>query len=189
METITRYKTPSRRHTVATMEIVYLSSTDSPAGPLHVAVTVSGEVAGITFGATSTLEELATVLARSMRPVRDDTACRALADQIAEYTRRERTTFDLPLRFAGSEWEMRVWNALLTIPYGETRSYGQIAAQLGEPTMARAVGWANHVNPIPLLIPCHRVIGAQGNLTGFGGGIEAKIRLLAHEGAMLPGFA
>ena len=189
MDTLTRYTTRPHRPTVAAMETVYLSTTDSPAGPLHLAVTAMGEVAGISFGATSTLEELATVLARSMRPVRDDAACRPLAEQIDEYARHQRREFDLPLRYTGSEWELRVWNALRMIPYGETRSYGQIATQLGKPSMARAVGWANHVNPIPLLIPCHRVIGAHGNLTGFGGGIDAKIRLLAHEGAMLPGFA
>ena len=83
---------------------------------------------------------------------------------------------------SGTAFELRVWAALRTIPYGETRSYGAIAAAIGSPRAARAVGMANHRNPLPILIPCHRVIGADGSLTGYAGGLETKRRLLALEG-------
>ena len=102
--------------------------------------------------------------------------------QLREYFARTRRTFDLPLDPRGTAFELRVWAALRTIPYGETRSYGTIAAAIGSPRAARAVGMANHRNPLPILIPCHRVIGADGSLTGYAGGLAAKRRLLALEG-------
>jgi methylated-DNA-[protein]-cysteine S-methyltransferase len=171
------------------MEIRYLTTTDSPAGPLHVAVAPDGRLNGVWFGAVTTPEEVEASIRRHGRsPVWDEERTAHVVAQIHEYTARERTDFALDLAIEGGEWEQRVWQALLTIPYGETRSYGQIATQLGDPSKARAVGWANAANPIPLVIPCHRVIGANGGLTGFGGGIDAKIQLLAHERAMLPGF-
>ena len=102
--------------------------------------------------------------------------------QLHEYFARTRRTFDLPLDPRGTAFELRVWAALCTIPYGETRSYGTIAAAIGSPRAARAVGMANHRNPLPILIPCHRVIGADGSLTGYAGGLETKRRLLALEG-------
>lgn len=171
------------------MNTVWLSTTDSPAGPLHIALNEGGEVIGIAFGHGASESAFASSYASRFKVRWDSVAGKPVVDQIGEYSTHTRTTFDVPLAYSGSEWEIQVWNVLRTIPYGETRSYGQIATQLGDPSKARAVGWANHVNPIPLIIPCHRVIGAQGNLTGFGGGIDAKIQLLAHEGAMLPGFA
>ncbi len=101
--------------------------------------------------------------------------------QLSEYWKRKRTTFTLPLDPKGTPYQKKVWNALLTIPFGETRSYGEIAKQLGNPKAARAVGFANHNNPIPILIPCHRVIGANGSLTGYAGGLEIKKALLMLE--------
>lgn len=91
--------------------------------------------------------------------------------------------FSLPLDFVGTEFQKKVWQALLTIPFGETRTYGQIAAQIGRPGAARAVGAANSRNPISIVAPCHRVIGSDGTLTGFAGGMEAKARLLEIERA------
>lgn len=105
--------------------------------------------------------------------------------QLTEYFAGARTTFDLPLEALGSAWEHRVWNALRTIPYGTTTSYGELARRLGDKFATRAVGSANGCNPIPIIVPCHRVIGANGDLTGFGGGIERKRWLLHHEGALL----
>jgi len=105
--------------------------------------------------------------------------------QLAEYFARARMTFDLPLAAEGTEFEQRVWDALRTIPYGATTSYGEIARRLGDAHNARAVGTANGKNPIPIIVPCHRVIGSNGDLTGFGGGIERKRWLLSHEGALL----
>jgi O-6-methylguanine DNA methyltransferase len=172
------------------MDARYLTTTDSPAGPLHIAVTTAGHVTGIWFGVVTTPAEVAAALRREGRdPVWDPEPSAQVVAQLREYSAGMRTTFALELDLQGSEWEQRVWQALLTIPYGETRSYGQIATMLGDPSKARAVGWANAANPIPVIVPCHRVIGANRNLTGFGGGIDAKIKLLAHEGAMLSGFA
>jgi methylated-DNA-[protein]-cysteine S-methyltransferase len=90
--------------------------------------------------------------------------------------------FDLPLELLGTEFQKRVWAALVTIPYGETRSYTEIAVQIGAPRAVRAVGAANGRNPIPIIVPCHRVIGASGNLVGFGGGLAWKRMLLDLEG-------
>jgi methylated-DNA-[protein]-cysteine S-methyltransferase len=113
----------------------------------------------------------------------DEPVLAETAAQIDAYFARRLTRFDLPLGFRGTVFQQRVWAALLTIPYGETRSYAAIAAQIGSPTAARAVGAANGRNPISIIAPCHRVIGAGGRLTGFAGGLTAKGRLLALESA------
>jgi methylated-DNA-[protein]-cysteine S-methyltransferase len=101
--------------------------------------------------------------------------------QLREYFARNRQVFELPLEFVGTDFQRAVWAALLTIPYGETRTYAQIAAQVGNPVAVRAVGAANGRNPISIIAPCHRVIGANGDLTGFGGGLDNKAFLLALE--------
>lgn len=103
--------------------------------------------------------------------------------QLGEYFAGERRTFDVPLSFAGTDFQKRVWAALLAIPFGETRSYGEIAGQLGAPGASRAVGAANGRNPISIIAPCHRVVGSNGKLTGFAGGLEAKAFLLDLERA------
>lgn len=102
--------------------------------------------------------------------------------QLGEYFAGKRTTFDVPLDFAGTPFQQKVWRALLTIPFGETRSYGQIAKQIRNPAAVRAVGAANGKNPIGIIAPCHRVIGANGKLTGFAGSLETKAHLLGLEG-------
>ena len=106
-------------------------------------------------------------------------------DQLVEYFDGTRREFDLPLALAGNRFELRVWQALREIPYGETRSYGALAASIGQPGGARAVGLANARNPVPLIVPCHRVIGANGTLTGYGGGLERKRQLLDLEAGIL----
>ena len=116
-----------------------------------------------------------------MAEVQDHPTLAALERQLGEYFRGERRRFDLALAFTGTDFQKRVWQALLTIPYGETRSYGEIACQIGAPAAMRAVGAANGRNPISIVAPCHRVIGASGALTGFGGGLDAKSWLLALE--------
>ena len=103
--------------------------------------------------------------------------------QLGEYFAGERRSFDVPLSFAGTDFQKRVWSALLAIPFGETRSYGEIADQLGNPGASRAVGAANGRNPISIIAPCHRVVGSNGKLTGFAGGLEAKAFLLDLEQA------
>ena len=102
-------------------------------------------------------------------------------NQLEAYFSGERTAFDLPLGAEGTEFQRSVWEALLRIPYGETRSYGQIAEAIGKPKAGRAVGMANHRNPIAIIIPCHRVIGSDGSLVGYGGGINVKTFLLQLE--------
>ncbi|WP_307789368.1 methylated-DNA--[protein]-cysteine S-methyltransferase [Mycolicibacterium baixiangningiae] len=111
----------------------------------------------------------------------DPTAFPEAVDQLAAYFSGERTAFDLDLELVGTEFQRRVWEALLTIPYGETKSYGDIARQIDAPGASRAVGLANGHNPIGIIVPCHRVIGANGSLTGYGGGIERKRMLLGME--------
>ncbi len=101
--------------------------------------------------------------------------------QLTEYFDGERKEFDLPLSLAGTEFQLRVLDELRRIPYGETTSYGDIAARIGKPKAMRAVGAANGRNPIPIIVPCHRVIGSSGDLTGFGGGLDAKQALLQLE--------
>jgi methylated-DNA-[protein]-cysteine S-methyltransferase len=106
---------------------------------------------------------------------------RETARQLREYFAGQRREFELELDFRGTDFQRRVWAALIAIPYGETRTYGQIAEQIGNPTAVRAVGAANGRNPIAIIAPCHRVIGMSGDLTGFGGGLDAKAFLLSLE--------
>ncbi|MEY4718518.1 MAG: hypothetical protein RL563_1136 [Pseudomonadota bacterium] len=101
--------------------------------------------------------------------------------QLEQYFAGKRQRFVLPLNFVGTDFQKQVWQSLLTIPFGETRSYGQIALQIGKPKAARAVGTANGRNPISIVIPCHRVIGSNGELTGFAGGLKAKAYLIEIE--------
>ncbi|GAB5442362.1 MAG: methylated-DNA--[protein]-cysteine S-methyltransferase [Fuerstiella sp.] len=113
--------------------------------------------------------------------IQDDTVFVAVRQQLDEYFTGRRTQFDLPLAADGTEFQKQVWAALRTIPNGETRTYGQIATQIGNSSAARAVGMANGLNPISIVVPCHRVVGSNGKLTGFGGGIERKRFLLELE--------
>lgn len=111
----------------------------------------------------------------------DDDAFPEAVAQLRTYFGGERTDFDLELELVGTAFQRKVWQALLTIPYGETRSYGEIAEQIGSPTAYRAVGLANGHNPIGIIVPCHRVIGSNGSLTGYGGGLDKKKILLEME--------
>lgn len=113
--------------------------------------------------------------------IRDDTAFAAAVEQLDAYFAGELIAFDLEVQLTGTAFQRRVWAALRTIPYGQTRSYGQLAAQIGAPSASRAVGLANGRNPVSIIVPCHRVIGSNGSLTGYGGGIERKRALLALE--------
>ena len=109
------------------------------------------------------------------------------AQQITEFIGGERTIFTLPLSISGTDFQMRVWEIIKAIPFGKTMSYGEIGRQLGNKKLARAVGGAANANPVPIVIPCHRVIGAGGDLTGFAGGLRLKERLLALEKEHLEG--
>lgn len=146
---------------------------DSPIGPLRL-VGDGDALLRIEFHAHRTPAPAEST--RSRNPVV------ALAiQQLDEYFAGTRRQFDLPLAPSGTPFQLAVWEVLATIPYGRTMTYGDVAARLGDPGGARAVGAANHANPLPIVIPCHRVIGAGGRLVGFGGGLEVKADLLALE--------
>ncbi len=113
---------------------------------------------------------------------RDDGALKKVRTQLSAYFAGELREFALPLAAQGTDFQQKVWRALCDIPYGKTISYGELARRIGQPSAVRAVGLANGKNPISIIVPCHRVIGADGSLTGYGGGLERKRWLLAHEG-------
>lgn len=142
-----------------------------------IAVNAAGAVAGTAFGPLSALRERLPVC----HLIDDKTLVRAAREQVLAYFAGDLRAFTLPLAPAGTSFQQSVWRALAEIPFGETRSYGQLATAIGRPHAARAVGRANATNPICLIVPCHRVIGADGSLTGFAFGEDIKRRLLAHE--------
>lgn len=115
---------------------------------------------------------------------RDDTVAQEAVDQLGEYFAGRRTGFDLPLAPRGTAFQKQVWEALAAIPAGQTRSYGEVARDLGRPGASRAVGAATGRNPISIVVPCHRLVGASGALTGYAGGVERKRWLLGHERAV-----
>ncbi|MFD5073271.1 methylated-DNA--[protein]-cysteine S-methyltransferase [Streptomyces sp. NPDC058371] len=147
---------------------------DSPYGPLTLVAT-DGALSGLYM------------VGQRHRPPeegfgeRDDTPFGETTDQLKAYFAGELKAFDLPLRLAGTPFQRTVWEQLQKIPYGETRSYGELAAALGNPKASRAVGLANGKNPVGIIVPCHRVVGADGSLTGYGGGLDRKQRLLHFE--------
>ena len=118
--------------------------------------------------------------------VPDDSGFDPIIEQLDAYFAGELREFDIRFQLNGTEFQSRVWQALQLIPYGETWSYGELAEKIGKPTASRAVGAANGANPIPIIVPCHRVIGANNTLTGFGGGLDVKELLLTHEARYCP---
>ena len=154
----------------------------TPCGPFSVAVNGTGAVVATAFGNLAVLRER---LPKVCHVIRDKLGLTTgVEKQVIAYFTGERRTFNLPLAAHGTEFQRRVWAALNAIPFGETRSYGQLAAEVGKRGAARAIGRANATNPICLLVPCHRVIGADGTLTGFAFGEDIKRQLLTHEGAL-----
>ncbi len=163
-------------------ETVHVARADSPIGPLRVASTAAG-LAYVELPH----ESGPGLRGRLLRVLPDAEVVEGFAPnrvaitQIREYLEGKRTEFDLPLDLRGTAFQMTVWTALLEIPYGETRSYAEIARIVGRPRAARAVGAANGANPVALVVPCHRVIATGGKLGGYAGGLELKARLLAME--------
>src|SRR5262249_53890607 len=149
---------------------------DSPVGRLKLVATDDGVAAILWEQDRPRRVRLAAATEDDRHPVLVDAE-----RQLAEYFAGRRRTFSLKLDPAGTPFQRKVWRALLTIPFGETRSYGQIAQQIGNPSATRAVGAANGRNPISIIAPCHRVVGSTGKLTGFAGGLETKAFLLALE--------
>lgn len=157
---------------------VYFTTIESPVGPLLLAGD-SNALHSVSFESSK----------RAARPQaewkQNGAAFTEVSLQLRAYFRGELKEFALPLAMEGTEFQLRVWNALRTIPYGETISYAQLASRIGNPKAVRAVGLANGSNPIPIIIPCHRVIGSDGSLTGFGGGLSTKQKLLDLESKQL----
>jgi methylated-DNA-[protein]-cysteine S-methyltransferase len=169
-----------------------LARVDHPQVPLTLAVDPEGALVAISFSGEPAVRERAR--ARGIEVVaegEDAVPAQARAGlararaQLREYLAGDRRDFDLTLRPSppGTDFQRRAWEALRAIPYGETRTYAEQAAAIGAPTASRAIGAANGANPLPIVVPCHRVIGADGRLTGFAGGIPIKRWLLDHEGA------
>ncbi len=150
---------------------MYIESIHSPCGVVEVIASEKG-ITAIRFTESDDIAETPSALTSQ--------ACA----QLQEYFAGKRTTFDLPLAAAGTTFQQQVWQALLNIPYGKTCSYGDIARAIGNPKGVRAVGLANGKNPLAIVVPCHRVIGANGKLTGYAGGLNRKQQLLALEGAL-----
>jgi methylated-DNA-[protein]-cysteine S-methyltransferase len=172
-----------------------MAKTDRTARKRHVCRRVQSPVGRLTLVATD--DGLAAILWEKDRPRRvrlnieaeeDDHPVLVAAErQLEEYFAGRRQQFELTLDLSGSAFQRKVWSALLTIPFGETRSYAQIARQIGNPGAARAVGAASGRNPLSIVAPCHRVVGSTGDLTGFAGGLDVKARLLALEGEVCGG--
>lgn len=167
-----------------------MANRDRTAGKRHVYKQMPSPVGTLTLVATD--DGLSAILWENDRPNRvplniaaeehDHPVLVETERQLGEYFAGRRTRFALTLDLTGTAFQRKVWRALLTIPFGETRSYAQIARQIGHPTAARAVGAANGRNPVSIVTPCHRVVGSTGAMTGFAGGLEVKVHLLALEG-------
>ena len=154
---------------------------ESPVGPLELRCSPSGVRRVHFLRPQETPEPAAGPSPRAGEALMD-----RLVLQLEAYFRGTLRTFDLPLDLEGTPFRLRVWEVLRQIPYGGTASYGAVAARIGSPRACRAVGGANHANPVGILVPCHRVVGQDGSLTGFGGGLAAKAWLLEHERTHLP---
>ena len=153
---------------------LYESVMKTPVGSLRLLASERG-VAGIYF------EDHKNMPQRSALPNDDHPILKTIALQLQQYFEGTRQRFEVPLDPQGTDFQKQVWSALTEIPYGQTESYGQLAARLGNPQASRAVGRANGLNPISIIVPCHRVVGASGKLTGYAGGLETKQWLLQHE--------
>ncbi|MAG57398.1 MAG: cysteine methyltransferase [Planctomycetes bacterium] len=154
---------------------------DTPLGPMLAVVNDAGQLTRLDFSkgrSRARFEQEEPELKFDAR------ACATVRRQTTEYFRGRRRDFDLDVAPVGTEFQCKVWRTLLDIPYGETWSYGQLARRIRKPTASRAVGAANGKNPIAIIIPCHRVIGSNGTLTGYGGGLSKKEKLLELEGAL-----
>ena len=160
----------------------YWDRIESPFCDLTVVVDYNGVVLEIRFANDQTFSAPA-------GSAHDPSRCAHAIVQLEEYLAGDRRTFDLMIDPRGTDFQRRVWAMVGQIPYGTTSTYGAVASRLGDPKTVRAVGGANGANPIPIVIPCHRVVGADGSLVGYGGGLPLKTALLGLEGARLPGDA
>ena len=164
------------------METMHLARSNSPIGRFRVASTEAGlAYVELPHSSGRGMRDWMERYVPERRCVDEIGPNRAAIEQILEYLASERTHFDVPLDLRGTPFQRAVWDALLEIPYGESRSYAEVARAVGRPKAQRAVGSANNANPVSLIVPCHRVIAADGSLGGYGGGQKLKARLLAME--------
>jgi O-6-methylguanine DNA methyltransferase len=164
----------------------YLETIATTGGPITIAVNRAGALIQLSFGDGIYLHPIEEELRRTGYVLHPATHQAAQARrELAEYWAGTRQIFEVAVVLRGTAWQTVVWQALIGIPYGTTATYGSLAARLGRPRSSRAVGRANATNRIPLVVPCHRLIGANGSLTGFAGGIHLKQRLLDHEQQMI----
>ncbi len=159
----------------------------SPLGPLALAVDARGGLVYLGFADHEPRRRLLDPVAVAGDPACGPGAYARIERQLDAYFRGARTPFDLPLSPRGTPFQLRVWEELRRIPWGRTLTYGELARRLGDPRLARAVGAANGANPISIVIPCHRLVGAGGDLTGYASGLDRKRALLALEAAQAPG--
>ena len=160
---------------------------DTPCGAMIAVMREDGALVRLDFFDGAAAPHAGAAFAwRGVPVIRDDPAAAEVAAQLREYFSGSRRCFALPLAPDGNAFLQRAWRALRAVPYGTTVSYGELARRVDPPTSARAMGRANAVNPISVIVPCHRVIGADGRLTGYGGGLDRKARLLALEGVAGP---
>jgi O-6-methylguanine DNA methyltransferase len=164
---------------------LYADVFPTPVADVVLAVDARGAVKRLDFVTRSSRDDVLAVWRRRATVALDPVRCAAARRQVEEYFAGQRTAFDAPADGDGTPFQREVWRALQAIPFGETASYGEIARRIGRPAASRAVGRANGLNPIALLVPCHRVIGADGSLTGYAGGLPAKQALLDFERGQL----
>lgn len=166
---------------------IYFSEMNSPIGLLTIGKTEKG-ICFIEFGSIKkTCSSIDNWLKKKLMNVELEESHEELLpaiQQLEEYFRKERTQFDLPLDLLGTKFQSMVWSRVKEIPYGSTKSYKQIAMEIGAPKAVRAIGGANNQNPVPIIIPCHRVIGSNGAMVGYGGGLDKKEYLLTLEGSI-----
>jgi len=162
---------------------VYISEYESSLGEFYLASSEKGLVRLHLTDKNDFVEKLQKTFP-DLELAENDEKNKTTIRQLNEYFDRKRESFDIPLQLVGTDFHKKVWNELTKVPFGKTVSYKQIAERIGNPKSVRAVGQANNRNPIPIIIPCHRIIGINGNLIGFGGGLEMKRKLLIHEGIL-----
>jgi len=162
------------------VKTIYVTRMDSPLGEVWLASTERGLCQVSLSGRESFLAALRRRFPDASLE-EDENRNRGAVEQLREYFAGKRTEFDLPLDLQGTAFQLRVWSELRKVPYGYTVSYAELARRIGKPRAVRAVGQANHHNPVPIVVPCHRVVGSDGRLVGFGGGLELKKKLLELE--------
>jgi methylated-DNA-[protein]-cysteine S-methyltransferase len=166
-------------------DVLAAGSVATPFGELYLATSAAGVRRVRLPGASAAAHFKQWLADHAAKVISDSPLLRQSRTELAEYFAGSRRAFSVPIDLRGTEFQCRVWRALVRVAYGTTTSYGAIARTIGEPGKSRPVGAANGANPVAIIVPCHRIIGADGSLTGYGGGLPMKLWLLKHEGALI----